>query len=466
MALPAAVAQADTRDDLVRQQEENAAERERVEASLEGVNSELAAAYLALEDVRTKLPVAQAALAEAQDKLAAAESKQAQVAGRLDLAEAEAAALAEEIADGGTRIDATKTAMGELARSTYRGEHAASSLSVVLDAGSTEDFLRGYAVRESAVRAQTQVLDELETAGAVARNQAERQEAVTTRIGELKADADDAVAAADEARAAAKKHATEIAQLERETTALAADLEAKKKEHGEQIDELESSNDELAKEIAAIDEANRKAEEERKRKAAAAAAAAEAERQRQADAAARDAARRDAERRDASAAPAPAAPAPAAPAAPAPAAPAAPAPAAGGILIPPVSGSLFVTSSYGYRVYPITGGWFMHNGVDLRSSCGSPQVAAAAGTVVGVRPAAGNGTHGNQVLVNHGILDGSSYVTVYNHLSRFAVRAGQQIPQGSVIGYTGATGNVTGCHVHFEVWKDGVTIDPMTLPGF
>jgi murein DD-endopeptidase MepM/ murein hydrolase activator NlpD len=117
------------------------------------------------------------------------------------------------------------------------------------------------------------------------------------------------------------------------------------------------------------------------------------------------------------------------------------------------------------RWYPITGGNWMHLGTDIRSACGDPQYAAAGGTVTAVKPAP-NGTHGNQVIINHGYLGGSSYVTVYNHLSRFGVRPGQQVSQGQVIGNTGATGNVTGCHVHFEVWKNGSTIDPMGLPGF
>jgi len=129
--------------------------------------------------------------------------------------------------------------------------------------------------------------------------------------------------------------------------------------------------------------------------------------------------------------------------------------------VPPVPRPLHVTSPYGYRVYPITGGWFMHKGVDLRSACGNPQVAAAAGTVVKIGYAASNGTHGNQVIINHGVLGGKSTVTVYNHLSRFAVSNGQRVAQGQVIGYTGATGNVTGCHVHFELWFNGSTVNPM-----
>ncbi|MFH5822338.1 peptidoglycan DD-metalloendopeptidase family protein [Georgenia sp. AZ-5] len=431
---PASVAQADPRDDLVRQQQENAAEREKLEASLEGLDVEIIDAYVQLESARAELPRAEDRLAGAQEALAAAERKQEQVAGRLGMAEAEAADLETEIAEGTEKMDSTRAAMGELARSTYRGDHTVSTVDVVLDASSTEDFLQSYSVVETAVRAQTQVLDELETAAAVNRNQRERQAAVTERIGELKAEADAAVAEADAARAAAEQHTAEVRQLEADMTALTATLETEKEAVNGQISAIHAENDALSAEIAAIDEANRKAEEERKRQAA-----------------------EEAARAAAAGRPAPA-PAPA------------PAPQGGGggggaLLTPPVPAPLYVTSGYGMRWYPITGGYWMHLGVDLRSACGNAQYAAAGGTVTAVKPHP-NGTHGNQVIINHGTLGGNSYVTVYNHLSRFAVSKGQQVSQGQVIGNTGATGNVTGCHVHFEVWKNGKTIDPMGLPGF
>ncbi|WP_345045329.1 peptidoglycan DD-metalloendopeptidase family protein [Georgenia daeguensis] len=440
-----AVAHADSRDDLVREQERKEAERAKVESSLEGVDADLAATYLKLEDAKAKLPVAQEKLAAAEKALAAAERKQEQVAGRLDLAEAESAALEADLAAGAEEIDSTRAAMGELARSTYRGDNAVTTLEVVLDSSSTDDFLQSYAVMGSAVRSQTQVLDDLETASAVARNQRERQTAVTERIGELKAEADSAVVAADEARAAAADHKAEIEKIQADMTALSKQLEDQKSQYAGQLAELEADSAELAREIARIDEENRRKEEERKQREAA--ARAEAER------------RAAASRNQSRPAPAPAAPAPAAPA------PAAPALASSNFLAPPVP-NLYVTSPYGYRVYPITGGWFMHNGVDLRSACGNPQYAAASGTVVSTKPPWQTGTSGNQVMINHGIVGGSSYITVYNHLSRFAVSPGQQVSQGQTIGYTGATGDVTGCHVHFEVWKNGSTIDPMRLPGF
>jgi putative M23 peptidase domain protein len=126
---------------------------------------------------------------------------------------------------------------------------------------------------------------------------------------------------------------------------------------------------------------------------------------------------------------------------------------------------LYVTSPFGMREYPFGGRW-MHNGVDLRSPCGQAQVAPGNGVVASVRPAAGNSTHGNQVFINLGNVNGHSWVAVTNHMSAFNVRPGQSVTQGQVIGWTGQTGQVTGCHVHMEVWRDGQVINPMSLPGF
>ncbi|MHB1063869.1 MAG: peptidoglycan DD-metalloendopeptidase family protein [Georgenia sp.] len=424
---PAALAQAESRDDLVRQQQENADRREKLQSDLEGLDEEIVEAHIALEDVRAQLPRAEAALAEAQADLAAAAREQEQVAGRLGVAEEEARTIETAIAAGGEKIASTRAAMGELARSTYRGENTVSAIEVVLDAGSTEEFLQGYAVRETAVRVQTQVLDELETLAAVTANQHARQEAVTGRIGELKVAADAAVATADAARATAERHAAEVRELEADMSALTATLESRKGDVADQIASIQAENDQLSADIAAIDAANRREEEERRRKAAQDAAAAQA-----------------------AGRPAPA-PAP---------------PAGNGRLIPPVPNPLYVTSPYGVRWYPITGGYWMHLGTDIRSACGNPQYAAAAGTVVSTKPPWATGTSGNQVIVNNGLIDGQSTVTVYNHLSRFAVSPGQQVSQGQVIAYTGDTGKVTGCHVHFEVWKNGKSLDPMSLPGF
>ena len=71
------------------------------------------------------------------------------------------------------------------------------------------------------------------------------------------------------------------------------------------------------------------------------------------------------------------------------------------------------------------------------------------------------GSYGNYVRIRHN----GSYKTAYAHMSRFArgLHAGKRVTQGEVIGYVGATGRVTGPHLHYEVIRDGERVNPMTL---
>lgn len=116
-----------------------------------------------------------------------------------------------------------------------------------------------------------------------------------------------------------------------------------------------------------------------------------------------------------------------------------------------------VTSPYGTRVHPVTGQVKKHNGVDLQAATGVPQYAAAPGVVEFAKV---YGTCGNAVKINHGEYKGHQWSTMHCHLSRMDVKAGQKIKAGTRIGLTGATGRVTGAHIHFEVQQDGVAIEP------
>ena len=117
-----------------------------------------------------------------------------------------------------------------------------------------------------------------------------------------------------------------------------------------------------------------------------------------------------------------------------------------------------ITSQYGMRVNPVTGIYKLHSGVDIGCNYGSNIWAAAAGTVIS---AGDNGSYGNCVMINHG----NGYTTLYAHMSSIAVSVGQSVSQGQVVGYCGATGNVTGAHLHFEVRisSSGATINPMAF---
>jgi murein DD-endopeptidase MepM/ murein hydrolase activator NlpD len=95
-----------------------------------------------------------------------------------------------------------------------------------------------------------------------------------------------------------------------------------------------------------------------------------------------------------------------------------------------------------------------HTGLDFAAPTGTPVRAATAGTVTSVGWA---GAYGNKIEITHP--DGSE--TWYAHLSRTDVRVGSQVGTGALIGAVGATGNVTGSHLHFEVRPGGNSpIDP------
>ena len=99
-----------------------------------------------------------------------------------------------------------------------------------------------------------------------------------------------------------------------------------------------------------------------------------------------------------------------------------------------------------------------HKGVDFRASTGTPIPAAGAGRVV----ARGyNRGHGNYVKLRHN----GSYETLYAHMSKFAkgVNVGTTVRQGQTIGYVGSTGLSTGPHLHYEIIKNGVHVNPMTV---
>ena len=467
VVVPGAVpAEARTLQDLEDQRERNRKEREEVKAALEGTDQELSELYLQLDQTRRELSEARTELAVRQEELAAAERELQSVRDRLEVAQAQKEELAEAMAENAEEMERTSSAIGDVARSAYRGSGNISALAVVMNAGSLQEFADSYSAMNNALRNQGLALGDLREGNVVNENQQARLDGVEERIAELKAEAEELVAIAEEKRAAAAALVENVAALEAQQESQAAEFEQFIAEGEKRLEKLKTDDSKLAKDIAAIHEAERKrreAEERRQREAAERARQAQAERERKAAAAAAAAKPNRPSSGSSSSASRPAAPSK-----PRASSPKSSSSSSGrtGALIPPISRSLYVTSPWGYRWYPISGGWYMHNGVDLRSGCGERQFASAGGTVTAVRGAYGNGTHGNQVMINHGSIGGATYVTVYNHLSGFAVSQGQRVSQGQTIGYTGATGMVTGCHVHFEVWRNGNHIDPMTLPAF
>lgn len=123
-------------------------------------------------------------------------------------------------------------------------------------------------------------------------------------------------------------------------------------------------------------------------------------------------------------------------------------------LIMPVVGR--VTSNYGARRHPVLGYTRMHAGIDFGASYGSPIYAVGDGTV---SYAGWRGGHGNYVRLEHG----TGFGTGYGHMSRIAVASGTRVRAGQVIGYVGSTGLSTGPHLHYELYQNGRTVNPLSV---
>lgn len=116
-----------------------------------------------------------------------------------------------------------------------------------------------------------------------------------------------------------------------------------------------------------------------------------------------------------------------------------------------------VSSSFNpRRLHPVTGRVAPHNGIDYAAATGTPVMAAGDGRVIA---SAYNNLNGHYIFVQHG----ERYVTKYLHLSRRHVNTGERIRQGQIIGRVGATGRVTGAHLHYEFLVDGTHRNPRTV---
>jgi murein DD-endopeptidase MepM/ murein hydrolase activator NlpD len=126
----------------------------------------------------------------------------------------------------------------------------------------------------------------------------------------------------------------------------------------------------------------------------------------------------------------------------------------GDLFIWPISG--YITSPYGYRNSPFTGVRQFHSGIDIGAVSGTPIKAAMSGRVI---VAGWSDIYGNYVVVSHH----SGYRTLYGHMSLIRAKSGQYVSTGQRIGDVGSTGLSTNPHLHFTVYKNGVTVNPRTL---
>jgi murein DD-endopeptidase MepM/ murein hydrolase activator NlpD len=116
----------------------------------------------------------------------------------------------------------------------------------------------------------------------------------------------------------------------------------------------------------------------------------------------------------------------------------------------------WLTGTFGGRSDPFTGEPGFHQGLDISTEKGQPVFATADGTV---ESAAYTGDYGNLIVLKHAF----GLTTRYGHLSAYAVKPGQHVKRGDIIGYVGSTGRSTGSHLHYEILANGKLLNPLQL---
>lgn len=126
-----------------------------------------------------------------------------------------------------------------------------------------------------------------------------------------------------------------------------------------------------------------------------------------------------------------------------------------GVWVKPVRGN--ITSGFGRRSQPKKGASTYHKGIDYGVPYNTSVKATRAGTVQVTR---GSG-YGTYIVIDHGQINGARMKSLYAHLNKAVVASGLKVLAGDVIGLSGASGNVTGPHLHFEIYKNGTPVNPL-----
>ncbi len=387
-------------------------------ASLEDVSADLAQSVIALENTKDAQKSAQGAYDEAVRVQSNAAREQAQAQDQLEVASAQLNRVEKALAASQKKESENLSNIGRVARETYTNPSVGGTFDFFISDKNSGDISTYARNAQLAAQLQSDSLKDVQDQIVEQKNSQMEQRELTSEVRKLKEQADAALQAADSAKSSKQAKLTELNQAVQEKNKHEAELAAKKGEISKQLEQAEKEQQAARERIAQIDAQNRSAQ---------AAAKAKNNSSSTGGSAGKSGAGYT----------------------------------SGGIFQAPIKGAISLTSPFGYRIHPVTGQRRLHMGADIHAACGLPQYAAANGTVVSTRY---EGTGGNTVTINHGMLGGNSWISVYRHMTQFATSPGARVSKGQLIGYTGATGRVTGCHVHFELWKNGSVINPIPLP--
>ncbi len=370
-------------------------------ADLDDASDQLGKSVAAYNVAEAQYKAVQVRYAAAQGRLAAAKAADVVAAGKLRAAEDALRTAVADVEEGERQIAEKRAVAGRAVRSAYQQQNRLVGLAIALRGAAPADIATGIQVERNVFGIQSNAITNLNNAQA--------------QLASKRAKVAAAEQAAEEARAEAARTVQQVAELTKQVAAEKAEAAkiAQARLVAFKAAEKEK-NSEQAQYNALVAERNRVEQ--------ILIARARAEK------AARERARRHGR----------------------------PVPDDNGRLSYPINS--YITSPYGMRFHPILHIWKLHDGTDFGGDCGTPIRAAANGVVTDKYY---NGGYGNRLFISHGVIDGSSITTVYNHLSRYRAHVGERVSRGEIIGYVGTTGYSTGCHLHFMVYEDGRVVNPM-----
>lgn len=442
-----------------------------LDASLEGLDADIAEKIRDLNGLQDQLPGAQEALSAAEGRVSAATAEVASLNERVRQAESSRSEILAEIAASEQELDTAATEIGQIANQAYKQGGVSSDLAFVLGL-SDSSLPDAMGLANQALRIQNSRISSVSQSKSTEVNAEVRLAAVEGEIRGLRAEAEQALQREEQARNEAADAKRELDQMVSATSRLTDELKAERPRIQAQIDANRAEQDQVNEQIAErqraltaeasktsdLQEQHREAvaEAERKRRAAEEAARKAREAAAQSDRAAARKAQQASEQanREAEAAEDRASTAQEAAST-----------SSGWGLQWPLN--TYITSGFGWRPRPSGtfdyggAGGYVHTGMDFGGGCGLPIRAAADGEVWNADWAVW--TSGNRVVVSHGVVNGRALATKYHHMTRSIVSPGQDVKRGQVIGYTGTTGNSTGCHLHFETILDGRAVNPAGL---
>ncbi|MFI7586706.1 peptidoglycan DD-metalloendopeptidase family protein [Spongisporangium articulatum] len=359
-----------------------------IQEDLEGANKDLVAAALTLEKAKSQLADAEAELSAAQAALATAKKRDAEIAQRLAVAQAAVAKAQRDLDAREAEESDSRAVIGTIAREAYVNS-GMSSLSIVLNATSPQQFADQMSAAGTALRSQNSTVDRLEVQQAETRAKRAKLDAAADVVQELKVQSEAVVAVREAAETKASAAQAAVAKIVATRQSAVNTIAQRKKAEQKRLAEVTKQQHKITNLLRAK--------------------------------AGKGPAYLD----------------------------------GNGKLSHPVTAP--ITSGYGLRYHPILHYYRLHAGTDFGAPCGTPVHAPAAGRIV---RAGWVGGFGNQILIDHGRVNGKSLASSVNHLSRITKHSGH-VSRGQLIGYSGTTGLSTGCHLHFEVYVNGSTVNPM-----